>query len=124
MAAGRIRVLLVDDTSHVRELLTAMLNIDGFEVVADAADGATALTAAQASQPDVVVVDYKMPDVDGLETARRLRAACPEQRVILYTAFADGELQAAAAAAGATLCLKTEGLSALEQEIARVGSVD
>jgi NarL family two-component system response regulator LiaR len=122
MSVESIRVMVVDDTTHVRELLTAMLNIDGFTVVADAGGGEAAVAAAETSEPDVVVVDYKMPGVDGIETARRLRAVRPEQRVILYTAFADDDLYAAAASAGATVCLKTDGLSSLEQEIDRLAN--
>jgi CheY-like chemotaxis protein len=122
MPTQTIRVMVVDDTSHVRELLTAMLNIDGFLVVADAGGGEEAVAGAETSDPDVVVVDYKMPGVDGLETARRLRSVRPEQRIILYTAFADDELYASAANAGATVCLKTDGLTSLEQEIDRLAT--
>ena len=116
-----IKVMVVDDTAHVRELLTAMLSIDGFVVVADTETSEAALRAARTSEPDVVVVDYKMPGVDGLETARRLKKVRPDQRIILYTAFADDALYDDAAAAGAVVCLKTDGLGALEKEIDRLG---
>ena len=118
-----IRVLVVDDTDHVRHMLTTMLSVDGFEVVGGAADGAGALEAIEQADPDVVVIDYKMPAMDGLETARRIRAKRPDQHVILYTAFADPEVEAACAEIGVAVCLgKVEGLGALEQEIRRLAS--
>jgi CheY-like chemotaxis protein len=116
-----IRVLVVDDTDHVRRMLTTMLSVDGFEVVGGASDGPSAIDAVDAGRPDVVVIDYKMPSMDGLETARRIRTAHPEQSVILYTAFADPEVEAAAAEIGVAVCLgKVEGIAALEQEIRRL----
>jgi DNA-binding NarL/FixJ family response regulator len=116
-----IRVLVVDDTDHVRRMLTTMLAVDGFEVVGSAADGPAAVSAAAESDPDVVVVDYRMPRMDGLETARRLKEQRPGQHVILYTAFIDPELEQAAADIGVALCLgKVEGLAPLEQEIRRL----
>ncbi len=117
-----IRVFVVDDTDHVRRMLTTMLSIDGFEVVGGAADGAAAIDAVIANDPDVVVIDYKMPAMDGLETARRIRQARPTQPVILYTAFADPDVEAAAAEIGVAVCLgKVEGIGPLEQEIRRLG---
>lgn len=117
----RIRVYVVDDTDHVRRMLTTMLAFDGFVVVGGAADGASAIDDVNNQDPDVVVIDYKMPAMDGLETARRIREARPTQPIILYTAFADAEVEAAAAAIGVAVCLgKVEGLSALEHEIRRL----
>lgn len=119
--APQIRVFVVDDTDHVRNMLTTMLAIDGFEVIGGAADGPAAIASVLASDPDVVVIDYKMPAMDGLETARRIREQRPTQPVILYTAFADPEVERAAADIGVAVCLgKVEGLGALEQEIRRL----
>jgi DNA-binding NarL/FixJ family response regulator len=116
-----IRVLVVDDTDHVRRMLTTMLAVDGFDVVGSAADGAGAIAAAAEHAPDVVVVDYRMPAMDGLETARRLKEHRPDQHVIVYTAFIDEELERAAAEIGVALCLgKVEGIGPLEQEIRRL----
>ena len=116
-----IKVLVVDDTDHVRRMLTTMLSVDGFEVIAGAADGPAAIEAVHAGDPDVVVIDYKMPAMDGLETARRIRAERPTQHVILYTAFVDEEVERAAAEIGVAVCVgKVEGLGPLEQEIRRL----
>ena len=118
-----IRVLVVDDTDHVRRMLTTMLSVDGFEVVGGAADGQSAIDEVDAVEPDVVVIDYKMPAMDGLETARRIRADHPDQHVIIYTAFADPEVEAAAAEIGVAVCLgKVEGIGPLEQEIRRLAA--
>jgi len=116
-----IKVLVVDDTDHVRRMLTTMLSVDGFEVIAGAADGPAAIEAVRSGDPDVVVIDYKMPSMDGLETARRIRDQRPDQHVILYTAFVDEEVERAAAEIGVAVCVgKVEGLGPLEQEIRRL----
>lgn len=116
-----IRVLVVDDTDHVRNMLTTMLAVDGFEVIGGAADGEAAISSVLETDPDVVVIDYKMPAMDGLETARRIREQRPTQPVILYTAFVDIEVERAAAEIGVAVCLgKVEGIGALEQEIRRL----
>ena len=116
-----IRVMVVDDTDHVRRMLTSMLSLDGFEVVGNAADGPQAIENVEQADPDVVVIDYKMPGMDGLDTARGIRAARPDQVMILYTAYIDDKLEQAAAAAGISLCVgKVEGLASLEREISRL----
>lgn len=119
--APPIRVLVVDDTAHVRKMLVMMLSVDDLEVVADSADGASGIAACEELDPDVVVLDFKMPDMDGLETARRIKAQRPDQEIIMYSAFIDDALEQAAADVGIALCLgKVEGLAVLEQEIRRL----
>jgi CheY-like chemotaxis protein len=121
MAEPPIKVMVVDDTVHVRRMLRNMLELDGFEVVAEAGSGPEAVDLVVDADPDIVVVDYKMPDVDGLETASRLRALRPDQVMILYTAFVDPELEARARAVGVSVVLgKVEGLESLEREITRL----
>ena len=116
-----IKVLVVDDTDHVRRMLDTMLSMDGFEVVGAAGDGPTAIAETNALDPDVVVIDYMMPGMDGLECARQIRKERPDQLVIIYTAFIDAAVEQAAADAGVALCVgKVEGLHLLEQEIRRL----
>jgi CheY-like chemotaxis protein len=115
--------MVVDDTPHVLRMLTSMLSIDGFEVVAQASSGPDAIDRVEEAQPDVVVVDYKMPGMDGLATARKLRSLRPGQVVVLYSAYVDAALERDAADAGVALCLdKLEGLASLEREISRLCS--
>jgi DNA-binding NarL/FixJ family response regulator len=116
-----IKVMVVDDTDHVRNMLTSMLTLDGFEVVGAAAGGAEAIDTLDAADPDVVVIDYKMPGMDGLTTARTIREKRPSQLMIMYTAFIDPELERQAVDAGIAVCLgKVEGLASLEREISRL----
>ncbi|CAN5657414.1 hypothetical protein BH20ACT1_BH20ACT1_11980 [soil metagenome] len=116
-----IRVMVVDDTDHVRRMLRNMLDLDGFSVVAEAASGAEALERVEEVAIDVAVIDYKMPTLDGLETAARIRAGHPDLVMILYTAFVDPELERRAGEVGVSLVLgKVEGLESLEREITRL----
>lgn len=121
MTDSPIRVMVVDDTDHVRRMLRNMLELDGFAVVGEADSGPAAVAAIADANPDVVVIDYKMPEVDGLETAARIRDIRPAQVMILYTAFVDAELERKARDVGVSLVLgKVEGLESLEREITRL----
>jgi response regulator NasT len=116
-----IRVMIVDDTDHVRRMLRNMLELDGFHVVAEAGGGEAAVATVEDANPDVLVIDYKMPDLDGLQTAARIREVRPEQVMILYTAFVDADLQRRAREVGVSVVLgKVEGLESLEREISRL----
>lgn len=116
-----VRVLVVDDTDHVRSMLVDMLRLDGFDVVGAAASGEEALQLAAELDPQVVIMDLRMPGIDGLEATRQLRSARPDQPVVLYTAYLDPAVEQAARDAGAALCLgKIEGLPRLERELARL----
>jgi DNA-binding NarL/FixJ family response regulator len=97
-----IRVLIVDDHVVVREGLRAFLELqDGIEVVAEAADGRQALTQAELSHPDVVLMDLVMPRLDGVGAMRELRQRQPEIRVVALTSFLDDERLLPAIQAGA-----------------------
>jgi DNA-binding NarL/FixJ family response regulator len=98
----RPTVLVADDHRRFREALVALLELDGFEVVGQAADGADAVALAKQVRPDVVVMDLKMPVLNGLDATRLVRDALPSTPVVVLTAFTGDELERAAAAAGAT----------------------
>ena len=113
-----IKVMVVDDTDHVRSMLVDMLELDGFSVVAQAASGPEAIKQSEAQAPDVIVMDYRMPGMDGLTAAKTIRAQRSNQAIILYTAYLDPMLEAQAAEAGVALCVgKVEGLNQLERHI-------
>ena len=115
-----LRVLVVEDTDHVRRMLIDMLELDGFEVES-VGSGADAVASVAEKRPDVVVLDYKMPGMDGLDVARALKASHRDLRIIIYTAFVDDGLERAATDAGVALVLgKVEGLPALGREIRRL----
>ena len=121
VVARTIRVMVVDDTDHVRRMLTSMLSLDGYAVVGAAASGMDAVAGVEEADPDIVVIDYKMPGMDGLDTARGIRERRPDQVMILYTAYVDDALEREAAGAGISLCIgKVDGLASLEREINRL----
>jgi len=117
VSAG-VRVMVVDDTDHVRNMLVDMLQLDGFDVVGQAASGEEAVALVDAAGPDVIVMDYKMPGMDGLSAARTIRTTRSTQAIILYTAYLDPTIEADAKEAGVALCIgKVEGLNQLERHI-------
>ena len=96
-----VRVLIVDDHAPFRALARLLLVADGFEVVGEAGDGAEALRAARRLEPDVVVLDHRMPPgPSGLAVALRLRRERPDLRVVVYSNYQDVELLRSAARAG------------------------
>ncbi|HEX9824589.1 MAG TPA: response regulator transcription factor [Actinomycetota bacterium] len=112
------RVVIVEDAPDVREMLITVLAMHDFEVVGEARDGSEAAGVVEATDPDIVVMDYMMPEVNGLEATRRIRATRPDQRVILYSAYLDGKLRAEAVDAGVAVCVpKGAGVEELVREI-------
>jgi DNA-binding NarL/FixJ family response regulator len=97
-----IRVLIADDHPVVREGLSAMLSTQrDFEVVGEARDGAEAEQKVDQLSPDVILMDLEMPDVDGPEAIRRIRARRPDARVLVLTAYDTDERILDAVKAGA-----------------------
>jgi DNA-binding NarL/FixJ family response regulator len=95
------RVLIVDDQDLVRQGLRLILDLAGLEVVGEARDGAEAVAAVAALTPDVVLMDLRMPGVDGIEATRQITAAGGAPRVLALTTFDVDEHVVAALRAGA-----------------------
>jgi two-component system, NarL family, response regulator LiaR len=102
MALEKIRVLVVDDHTIVRKGIRALLaEIDDIELVGEAGDGQEAIAQVEALQPDVVLMDLVMPEMDGAAATRAIKACCPEIRVVALTSFREEELVQGALRAGA-----------------------
>src|SRR6266849_5148341 len=101
-AAQAPRVVIADDQTLVRGGFRLILNSAGIPVVAEAADGQEAVTATLRHRPDVVLMDIRMPEMDGLEATRRILAARADVRIIMLTTFDLDQYVYAALAAGAS----------------------
>ena len=105
-----IRVLVTDDQPLIREALAALLAaVDGIEVVGSAADGASAVRLARSLEPDVVLMDIRMPVMDGVEATRQVRSLPRPPAVVVLTTFDLDEYVLAAVRAGASGFLLKDG---------------
>lgn len=123
-AEPRVRVLLADDQRLVRESLATLLGLlGGIELVASASDGEEAVALALTHRPDVVLMDLRMPRMDGIAAIGRLREQLPCARVIALTTFADDESVLGALRAGARGYLtKDAGADDIRQAILSVAA--
>ncbi|WP_427007366.1 response regulator [Pseudarthrobacter sp. H2] len=124
--ARPIRVLLVDDQTLVRMGFRMVLDAqDGVEVVGEAADGRIGIDMCRTLAPDVVLMDVRMPDTDGIAATRRIVDECPQSRVIVLTTFDLDEYAFAALRAGASgFLLKDVGPAELLASIRAVAGGD
>jgi DNA-binding NarL/FixJ family response regulator len=95
------RVLLVEDNTSLRSSLRELLEDEGFEVVGEADDGEQGVRAAGELAPDLVVMDLKLPKLDGIEATRQIRTVAPGARVLVMSAYLDDALERWAREAGA-----------------------
>jgi DNA-binding NarL/FixJ family response regulator len=103
MNAAHIRVLIVDDDDLMRAGLRAVLSSDtSIDVVGEAATGRIAIDAARTHYPDLVLMDVRMPDLDGIAATRELLAALPEVKVVILTTFEQDDYIFGALHAGAS----------------------
>ena len=101
--ARLLRLLIVDDHEVVRQGLVALLDRrEGFQVVAEAGTVAEAIEQAQRFEPDIVVMDVRLPDGSGIEACREIRAELPGTKVVMLTSFPDEEAVLSAIVAGAS----------------------
>ncbi|MFD0318183.1 response regulator [Streptomyces flavalbus] len=126
MTATAIRLLLVDDDPLVRAGLSLMLGgADDIEIVGEAADGAQAETVAARTRPDVVLMDIRMPAVDGLTATERLRARPDAPQVVVLTTFhADEQVLRALRAGAAGFVLKDTPPAEILAAVRRVAAGD
>lgn len=124
--ARPIRVLLVEDNQVFREALELLLGLrPEIAVVATADDGHGAAPACREHAPDVVLMDYRLPGLDGVQATLAVRSACPEAAVVCLTAEANEREIEALYAAGAVACLnKNQELGEIVAAIHRAAGRD
>ncbi len=104
-----IRIVLVEDNQVFREALELLLGLQpDIEVVASVASGSDAVAAAQEHSPDIVLMDYRLPGLDGVQATRAVREAAPDVAVICLTASANLREVEALYEAGAVACLSKD----------------
>jgi DNA-binding NarL/FixJ family response regulator len=121
-----ITCLIVDDHEVVREgLRLAFSRTDSIRVVGEAADGGAAIALAQRRRPNVVILDIRMPGMDGLEAARKITEAVPETGILVFTAFAERTLLMRGMEAGAKgYILKEAPYQTLVRAVQKVAAGD
>jgi DNA-binding NarL/FixJ family response regulator len=121
--ASRIRVALVEDNDVFREALELLLGLrPEIEIVAALADGHDVVEICRELEPDVVVMDYRLPGLDGVKATEALVAAYPDTAVVALTASANARERGALIEAGAVACLtKDEPLDEIVDAIHRAG---
>ena len=114
-----VRILLVEDNEVFRDALELLLGMRGdVEIVASVGDGAAAVTAAIEHRPDVVLMDYRMPGMDGVQATTQVIEALPDVAVVALTASADAAEREALVEAGAVGCLTKD--QELEEIVAAI----
>jgi len=109
-----LKILIVDDNAAIRRLIATIVQPFGCEI-RECADGADALSAYQAQQPDLVLMDVSMSEVDGISATRQIRAADPAAKIVIVTNYDDEKLRRAAASAGACGYVLKDSLLDLRQ---------
>lgn len=102
MGSGRVRVMVVDDNAGFRESLLSLLDAGGLDVVGEAPSGFAALDMVEGLDPDVVLMDVRMPGIDGIETTRRLKARFPALGIVALSGHEDQEIVTEMLVAGAS----------------------
>lgn len=85
------RILVVDDYEEMRFALVSLFESEGFEVVGEAATGSEAVWRAGEDQPDVIILDFRMPGLSAEQTANVLRHVAPEARIVVFSGYLESE---------------------------------
>ncbi len=114
-------MLVVDDEADLRLLVRGVLQADPrFSVVGEAAGGEEALTLFDELGPDAIVLDYRMPDLNGLEVADRILRVHPDTPIILFSAFLDDHARSEAEQIGVKRCLSKDKVFELTATLSEV----
>ena len=113
-----MKLLIVEDNAEMRRLIASLVS-DLVESIDECSDGAQALLAYREQRPDWVLMDIKMPGLDGIAATRQIVAAFPEAQIVIVTDYGDAKLRAAAGAAGALAYVIKEDLFALRGILGR-----
>jgi two-component system response regulator DesR len=118
-ADKRIRIVIVEDNAVFREALELLLGLrSDLIVVASVSDGEEAVAVCRQHNPNVALMDYRLPGLDGIEATRALREACPTVQVVALTASANRDEMEALKEAGAVACLTKD--QELEEIVAAI----
>jgi DNA-binding NarL/FixJ family response regulator len=98
---AQVRVLVADDDADIREALFEMLGEQGFTMVGAAEDGVQAVSLAKDLEPDVILMDLRMPGLDGIEATREITSRQPQVKVVMLSAYDDPALSSSATEHGA-----------------------
>jgi DNA-binding NarL/FixJ family response regulator len=117
----RRNVLIVDDHAGFRSWARALLEMHGYSVIGEAETGGTAIAAARALQPDVVLLDIRLPDIDGFEVTRQLARECHGAVVVLVSSHDAADFGGQLAASGARGFIAKADLSGAAMEAVLTG---
>jgi CheY-like chemotaxis protein len=121
-APATLRILLADDNDRVRPMLSSIISqaSPSWEVCSEVANGQLAVEKAAELKPDLVVLDFSMPVLDGINAGRQIRAMLPHVPVLLYTFIASARIEDAAKEAGINAVIEKADFRKLVEEIRRL----
>ena len=117
-----LRVVVIDDIADIRRLVGLILETAGHRVVAEAADGRDGVDVVLAHAPDLVVMDWQMPELDGVEATRRICARAPGTRVVAFSSASDPGVRSEFLDAGAVAYHDKTDIGGLEDTVARIAA--
>lgn len=120
--ARSLRVVIVDDFEDLRRLIGVLVTAADHAVVGEAADGRAGVAVTLELAPDLVIMDWQMPELDGVEATRRIMRQAPDTVVIAYSSAGDPAVRDAFLAAGAFAYVDKADVAGLEHAVARVAA--
>ena len=117
-----LRIVVVDDVPALRELVGVLVERAGHRVVGEAADGRTAVAVVRVHAPDLVIMDYEMPELDGVRATLAIRACAPAIPVIAFSSAGDPVVRDDFLAAGVVAYLDKTDVAGLQSAVARVAA--